>query len=118
MASLTDELFFDRASVADLIAFLIVLGVVGRIRTIVDVIEHAIMVSILGIGLGAGLVYFHRGARSAEAMLEAMFARARALATDGDVAAMADGSLGKLMRDVLSATWQKGHSKDGEKEAY
>ncbi len=60
------------------------------------------------------LVYFHRGARAAETMLEAMFARARQLARDGDTTAMADGSLGLLMRDepLGAADWTRLHEFD------
>lgn len=60
------------------------------------------------------LVYFHRGARAAETMLEALFARAKALAEAGDAEAMADGSLGKLMRDepLGARDWTRLHEFD------
>ena len=44
------------------------------------------------------LVYFHRTVRSAESMLERVFARARVLMEQGDGTVIAPGGLGMLMR--------------------
>lgn len=44
------------------------------------------------------LVYFHRTVRSAESMLERLFARARVLMEQGDGSVIAPGGLGMLMR--------------------